>query len=230
MKVSNNMSKKSDSGITLLPEREKEIMQLLEMIKVYKPTKVAVEVEVKRQAEINLEYDKYLNSKWALPINEIHQIGFRLAQAMNHKQVYAIDWMGVLPEQKSLGDVIEWAEIHQPELHSTIIEKVGPNRLFDDLNLIDMYRYMNNPTFIKEDHEVYMQIARIGEWDNYIGMDWLRWWYQRNLIIYANLTKLIDTNDERIFLVIGCAHVHTVNQFLKESGLFQVEDAHLYLK
>lgn len=88
---------------------------------------------------------------------------------------------------------------------------------------------MNDPSFILANHEVYMHVARIGGWDNYIGLDWLRWWYQRNLIIYANLTKLIDTNNDRIFLIIGCDHVYTVKQFLKESGLFEVEDANTYI-
>ncbi|TSB48233.1 hypothetical protein FN960_01385 [Alkalicoccobacillus porphyridii] len=96
-------------------------------------------------------------------------------------------------------------------------------------NLLDWYRHMNDARSIQSDHEIYMHIARIGDWEHYIGVDWLRWWYQRNLIIYANLTKLIESNEERIFLVIGAAHLHTVQQFLRESGLFEVEEAHSYL-
>lgn len=123
MEFQQDMSQETDARITLLPEREKEIMMLLEKIKVFQPTKVAVETEVKLQEHINQQYEEYLNSGWTLPINEIYQIGFQLAHAMNHKQVHAIDWMDTLPEQKEIGDVLEWAEKNQTELHRVITEK-----------------------------------------------------------------------------------------------------------
>ena len=74
-----------------------------------------------------------------------------------------------------------------------------------------------------------MHFARIGEKENYIAMDWLRWWYQRNLIIYSNLTRLAKHDNERIFLIVGAGHLYTVNRFLKESNIFDVEYADAYL-
>ncbi|MBM0066814.1 DUF5694 domain-containing protein [Alkalicoccobacillus gibsonii] len=229
----NSIGMDAEDGKILVPDREKELMELLQKMEAFQPTKVAVEVEVKRQEEIDREYQTYLSGNWKLPLNEIHQVGFRLAKSMNHQHVFAVDWMGSVPEQKSLGDILDWAEAHQPELSRMMKEQIESiNKqftFFDDRSLVENYCHINHPASIKKSHEIYMHVARIGEWNNYVGMDWLRWWYQRNLILYANLTRLIDSNDDRIFLVIGSSHLHTVNQFLKESGLFQVEDAYEYL-
>lgn len=169
----------SEDGKTLLPNREKELMELLHKVKAFEPTKVAVEVEVKRQEEIDRDYQTYLSGNWKLPLNEIHQEGFRLAKSMNHQHVFAVDWMGSVPEQKSLGDILDWAETHQPELSRMMKEQIeSVNKQFtfsDNMSVIDNYRHINHPAVIKKNHETYMHIARVGEWNNYVGMDWLRW-------------------------------------------------------
>ena len=219
------------NGNELLPHREHEIKKVLERLKVYQPTKIAVEVEVKKQDQLNREYQDYVNNNFTLPINEVYQIGFRLAKEMGHKMIYPIDWMEVLPEQRSYGMVMEWAEEHQPDMYRFLVEEVIPRNNFnpEELSILEMYKKFNDPKQIKLNHEVYMHFARIGEGENYVAMDWLRWWYQRNLIIYSNLTKLIEHEKERIFLVIGFDHLHTVNQFLEESNIFEVEYANSYL-
>lgn len=45
------------------------------------------------------------------------------------------------------------------------------NEIFNESTLLDMYRHMNEPSFILANHEIYMHVARIGGWDNYIGLD-----------------------------------------------------------
>jgi hypothetical protein len=59
-------------------------------------------------------------------------------------------------------------------------------------------------------------------------MGWLVWWYQRNLIIFANLAELVEPND-KIMLLIGSSHVGILNGLLNDSGLFEVVSAADYL-
>lgn len=220
----------SVDGETLIPAKEKEIKELIEKLKNFHPTKVAVEVEVKHQSQLDQEFQRYVHGDFRLPINEVHQIGFPLAKEMKHDQVHAIDWMDPLPEQKGLGEVLDWAEQHQPELHTLITKKIADNNENTDrLSFLDIYRMINSPDHVKRDHEVYMHIARIGEKENYVGMAWLRWWYQRNLILYSNLTRLAKDENDQIFFMIGSGHLHLVNQFLEESNLFDVEYPDAYL-
>ncbi|TSB48234.1 hypothetical protein FN960_01390 [Alkalicoccobacillus porphyridii] len=99
-----SISQKTDSGHSLLPEAESEIALLVERMAAFKPNKVSVEVEVKRQVEIDKAYQQYLhNDDWKLPINEIHQIGFRLARAMELEKVYAsIGWISFQSRNRSV--------------------------------------------------------------------------------------------------------------------------------
>lgn len=230
-----HMSPTEDKGqlgkMGFLPERERELRALIEKLKAFQPSKVAVEVEVEKQGRLDQEFQKFLDEDWTLPINEVYQVGFRLAKEMNHQKVHAIDWMDSLPGQRSVGEVLEWAEVHQGDLHKLIMDEMMPEISVEteDLPLLEIYRKLNDEKLVKRTQELYMNLALIGEKDNYIAMDWMRWWYQRNLIIYSNLARLVEHDMERIFLIIGADHLYTVNRFLKESNLFDVEYADAYL-
>lgn len=100
----------------------------------------------------------------------------------------------------------------------------------DDKSIFDLISNYNEEQFIKKQHEMYMQVARIGKGIEYVGIDWVRWWYQRNLIIYSNLTQITNSSSDRTLLIIGAAHVYLVSQFLKESGLFKVISVNECLK
>ena len=74
------------------------------------------------------------------------------------------------------------------------------------------------------------QIARIGLGDQYPGANWMaHYWYDRNLKIYVNLTRITESADERIMLIIGAAHVYLVQQFFEESGDYIIESPLKYL-
>jgi hypothetical protein len=93
-----------------------------------------------------------------------------------------------------------------------------------------MFKDYNDPVFLKNNHKLYMDIAKIGEFENYVGIDWLIWWYQRNLILFSNLTRLADSPKERILFIIGAAHIQLLSQFLQESEDYEVEWSHTYLR
>ncbi|WP_079478896.1 DUF5694 domain-containing protein [Halobacillus salinus] len=75
----------------LVDKKEKEVIELVDHLAQYKPTKVAVEWEMSKEKELNIEYKK---SKGDYSIDEIQQIGFRLAKKLNHEKVYAVNGQG----------------------------------------------------------------------------------------------------------------------------------------
>jgi hypothetical protein len=86
---------------------------------------------------------------------------------------------------RAISQVFDWAKVEQPELYSLIDEKFR-SKLQLDLNgksISELICNCNEEDFIKKQHEMYMQVARIGKGEEYVGIDWVRWWYQRNLII-----------------------------------------------
>ena len=64
----------------LAPKRQHEIEQLVKQLKEFNPTKIALEVDFSRNAEINAEYQGYLKGTYQLTRGEGNQIGYRLAK------------------------------------------------------------------------------------------------------------------------------------------------------
>ncbi|MFL1675190.1 DUF5694 domain-containing protein [Paenibacillus dendritiformis] len=92
-----------------------------------------------------------------------------------------------------------------------------------------LLRKLNEPEELKKHHRMYINMARIGEMDHYVGIDWLFHWYERNLILFSNLARLAESPDDRILLIIGGAHVQILQQFIAESGCLEIEPALSYL-
>ena len=133
---------------------------------------------------------------------------------------------------RAFSQVLDWAKIEQPDL-SRFIDEEYRSKLqmsLKDKSVFDLICNYNKGIFIKKQHEMYMQIARIGKGNEYVGIDWVRWWYQRNLIIYSNLAEITNSSSDKTVLIIGSAHVYLVSQFLKESGLFDVVTLDAYLE
>jgi lysyl-tRNA synthetase class I len=80
----------------LIRNKENEIEELVDYLLEFKPTKVALEWEKEQNAELN---DEYKHSDVNRQIDEIQQIGFRLAGKLEHDKVYAINWAGQFTQE-----------------------------------------------------------------------------------------------------------------------------------
>src|SRR5450759_411765 len=83
----------------LSPKRQQEMAQLIEILKKFHPTKIAIEAGVgsKRVAQ---EYADYLAGKYVLSRNEDDQVGYRLAKELGHHAIYPVDEDGDFPWQR----------------------------------------------------------------------------------------------------------------------------------
>ncbi|MFY3791407.1 DUF5694 domain-containing protein [Ureibacillus sp. MALMAid1270] len=217
--------------VNLLSENKKrEINDVISKLAKFNPTKVAVEFVKESEDTLNEQYENFLKGTYELTVNEIDQIGFQLAKKMNHQKIYSVDWMGDIGS-RGIGEVLDWAKKNQPELYELITKVFIPQIEIDlnSLTLQEILKNLNQKERILTDHRMYMNVARIGENTNYVGIDWVRWWYQRNLIIYHNIANLIEKEDDRIMLLIGAGHLHLIKQFLNESGLVEIEEIGKYL-
>lgn len=213
-------------------KRQKEIHEVVERLINYKPTKIAVEVQRKHNKKLNEQYLNYLTGKYELEINEVDQIGFRIAQKMNHREIYGIDWMERGVAKKDAGDIYEWAKTNTPQLFDEVFSWLESSPIIKNeeyKSILEMYRDYNEPDIINKLHASNINIARIKSTEEFIGLDWLLWWYQRNLIIFSNLAELSKSTKERILLIVGIGHVKILSNFLEESELFELEPVSKYL-
>lgn len=214
-------------------KRQQEIREVVDRLKKYNPNKIAVEMVPQEEKSLNEKYRDYTTGNFELEVNEVHQLGFRIAAELKHEKMYAIDWMEKGAGTRGAGEVYDWAKTNQPELFNTIfkwLESKAKNEGKNEPTILNLYRNCNDPDEVKKHHQLYINMARIGEINNYVGMDWLIWWYQRNLILFSNITRISTSSDDRILLIIGSGHVQILYQFLEESGLFELESAMKYLE
>ena len=218
-----------DAPDILSEAKKDEVKEVVRRLAKFEPAKIAVEFKKDKSRVLQEQYGNYLKGTYQLTVNEIDQIGFRLAKQMNHKEIFAVDWMENVGH-RSIGEVMEWAKEHQRDLFEYISETLIPQVVYDVTGpLPAVLKKINEDERTKLDHKLYMHLARVGEKTNYVGIDWVRWWYQRNLIIYHNLLSLIEQDSERILLLIGSGHIYLVRQFLKESGLVDIAGVEEYL-
>ncbi len=227
----------------LTAKRQRELQQLIEQLARFNPTKIAVEADTSLDAEVNTEYQNYLNSAYQPGRSEGDQVSFPLARKMQHPKIYCVDWFQKADEEETV-DVEVFAKTHnqsgllekadamvqamaqEPLTTLTEIQKTG--------SVIDMLRFLNREETLRVLHEIntlpQFTLAQIGVADQYVGLDSLLGWYERNLKIFVNLTRITESDDDRVLLMIGAGHVFLVQQFLEDSGDYIVESPLKYLK
>ena len=87
----NNVVNPKVADITA-PERQKQVIELVEKLKKFKPTKIVLECDLEDDVKTQENYDKYLSGSYQLTKNETNQIGFRLAKESGLKKVNCVDW------------------------------------------------------------------------------------------------------------------------------------------
>src|SRR6266480_2196644 len=101
----------------LSPKRQQEITQLIEVLKRFHPTKIAIESDVSGQRATQ-QYSDYLAGKYTLSRNEIDQIGYRLAKELGHRAIYPVDVDGDFPYMR----VLNYAKANGLETKFSAIE------------------------------------------------------------------------------------------------------------
>jgi hypothetical protein len=86
------------SDDVLAPKRQAEIGQLVEVLKRFRPTRVAVERDA-FDSRIAKDYADYVAGSHELSRNEVEQIGFRVARELGHKAVYPVDAGRLVPPE-----------------------------------------------------------------------------------------------------------------------------------
>ena len=217
------------SDDVLTEKRQKEIREFVKLLKRFEPTKIAVEAPF-GSVRINEQYGRYLRGDYELTRNEIDQIGYRLAKELNHRKIYGVDAEGAF----DIGKVFAFARANNQQ---DIVDRgmaIGKrqvaeeDKLIKTTNITEIYKVINDQRRIDEAHRVYMMMSRIGKDKEYPGVDLLADWYKRNLKIFSNIQRITESKDDRILVIIGGNHVKHLQQFIEDSGEYNLEGAYKY--
>ena len=197
----------------LVPKRQQEIAQLIEVLKKFHPNKIAIEATV-RSEKVAQQYSDYLTGKYTLSRNEIDQIGYRLAKELGHSKIYAVDEDGDFPWLR----VVNYAKANgQTEKLNALngsAEKAAreQNDFLLSHTVLETLERINSDQAVAESLAWYYTVVRFGEPNEYAGPDLLASWYQRNVRIYHNIISLIDSPNDRILVIYGAGHLGWLRQ------------------
>ena len=199
----------------LTPKRQAEIGELLEVLKRFKPTKIAIESTVYEDRRPK-QYAEYLAGTYTLSQNEIEQVGFRLAKELGMKAIYPVDIDGDFPMQR----VINFAKAKgQSQIMDQIMSEIGEMVKQEDAYLhshsvLETLLYMNDDKKVAQSVGFYFREARLGDPGDYAGPDLLASWYQRNIRIYNNIAKIIESPNDRVLVIYGAGHLGWLRQMV----------------
>jgi len=197
----------------LSPKRQQEMAQLMEVLKKFHPTKIAIEADVSSQRATQ-EYSDYLAGKYTLSRNEIDQIGYRLAKELGHHAVYPVDESGDFPWQR----VVNYAKANGvadkfDALNATLCTQVKEQADFlQSHTVLEMLQYVNSDAMSARGVAFYYALVPFADPSDYAGPDLLAAWYQRNIRIYHNIAKLIESPNDRILVIYGYGHLGWLQQ------------------
>ena len=206
----------------LAPKRQTEIEQLMEVLKRFQPTKIAIEADM--YGKRPQEYTDYLAGKHTLSRNENDQIGYRLAKEMGHKAIYPVDADGDFPWKRVMNYAKGSGRGNELE---AIMNEIGAMVKAQDQYLathtvLETLLYMNTDEKVAQDVGYYYREAHFGEPGDWAGADLVADWFRRNMRIYSNVARLVESPNERILVIYGAGHLGWLRQNFASDPTFRL--------
>ncbi|UII81712.1 DUF5694 domain-containing protein [Flagellimonas sp. CMM7] len=198
-------------------KRQQEIKEIVEKLKEFRPTKVMLEFPSSDSQYLDSLYTETLNGNHDYTINEIEQLGFRLAKELNHNKVYSIDYRLDLPFEK----LIEFAEKNDKERFENMVASIKKqdkkeSDFLERNSILDYLIYRNSDEEDIRNKDQYLnKSAKFVNDSSYIGAKFVSKWWERNIYMMTNIDKWITQND-RILVIVGAAHRAVLKDFYED--------------
>ena len=208
----------------LAPRRQSEIAALVDVLKKFKPTKIAIEANVNSRGA-KREYREYLAGKYILTANEIDQIGYRIAREMGDTTIYPVDEDGDFPFYR----VRNYALANGRKEAFEAAQAVTAARVKAQDEYLSSHTILEHLLFLNSDFasakgvgEYYTSYVPFGEPWEYAGADLIASWFQRNLRIYTNIRALAQSPNDRILVIYGYGHLGWLRQIVASDPTVQL--------
>jgi hypothetical protein len=209
---------KSKIRDTMSADRQREILEVVQRLRAYKPTKIMVEAEPERQAAIDAQYEKYKSGTYNLTANEIDQIGFRLAKELSLPRLNCVDSKLDMDFNGTFGFAMQNGMQDIAGRIGAAAAKIGPimEELDRKYSVGQLLAIHNNPEYIRQSQSFYIEMTKITANGKFPGADMVGDWYKRNLRIFSNIRRQTEPGD-RVLVIFGSGHGYFLNQSIQES-------------
>ena len=221
----------AEDRIDVLQERyQKEIGNIVNSLRTFRPTAIAIEAPTASREHIDSLYTAYRRGMYNLGRNETEQLGFRLAKELGLEHLECVDVWGQLYENLNylLSDTSSRAKAFERFYFN------NPDSIYSDENsglgfshgrgLLDNLISLNDPLAIRKSLGPYLighfkYEERAGD---YTGTDFETGrWFNRNLRIFRNVQRIPKEHSERILVIYGAGHLNVLNYLFSSSPEYE---------
>ncbi len=197
----------------------------------FRPTTILLEFDRARESDIRNQLDSYSAGKSELPgINEIYQIGFRVAKACGVEKIYGFDESEIGWDAEPL---FEYLEKSAPDLLAAFNTDIARLQAAEatahrELDLKGLLVRANDPGQDQLNKDLYLLTNAAGAGLGFEGADATARWWHRNFRMYANIQRYA-TAGERVLVVAGQGHTAILRDLLHIDRRISPRDIHAYL-
>ncbi|MNU12916.1 hypothetical protein D3C71_09490 [compost metagenome] len=212
-------TEKSDQVDVLEPKTAAEVTELINYIKKFKPTKIAIEAWPDWKANEKLK--EYKEGKHRDQRDERYQLAMRIATELKINELYSIDANSMLDEfvekfgktdslyfKNMLKDYDFLNDDRISQQYNTFIKNTERKNF---KSLLDMFKYMNSKEYHRYEYGAYLTgDFKLREHD---GADLLAlYWYNRNLRMFRKIQEIPKNSEDRILVIAGNGHATVFRQ------------------
>lgn len=217
-------TEKSDQIDVLEPKTATEVTDLINYIKKFKPTKIAIEAWPNWKANEKLK--EYKEGKHRDQRDERYQLAMRLATELKINELYSIDANSVLDEfvekfektdsvyfKNMLKDYDFLNDDRISQQYTTFIKNTERKNF---KSILDMFKYMNSKEYHQYEYGTYLT----GDFKlrDHDGADLLAlYWYNRNLRMFRKIQEIPKNVEDRILVIAGNGHATVFRQLFTMS-------------
>jgi len=215
----------NDKIDVLSSSRQKELTELVNYIKKFQPTKIAIEAFPKWNATEKLK--AYKKGAYRMERDERFQLGMRIASELKLDTIYAIDDNSMVSELSKIDpqyfkNMFKDYDYKSEDPFAKMYEAwyTAEDKLRADMTLLKLFKHTNTRLYHQRGHGAYL----VGDFklDNKRGADALAInWYSRNLRIFRNLQQITESPRDRILLIFGNGHGSILRQQLESSPEYE---------
>jgi hypothetical protein len=221
-------------------ERQRELEDVIARLAAWRPTRIAIEARVERQARLDSLFALYPGNGMDTLRNEIYQIGFRLAKRLGLEGVDAVDAPARYldsamseAEWKRRRDALAKGPLEATDWDARYkLLYEADDSLKTTRTLRETLLHENSPERLLLGHGHYLVGDLLnGPVGDYFGADgFVSAWYNRNIRIYSNVARLARNDDERILLIIGAGHVPILRELMRSTPALQLDEVNDVLR
>lgn len=232
-----------DVDDVLAPARQAELREFVDRLADWGPDRVALELPADWQSAVEDCYDGYRAGERAydrpdtfpepfpedFARNEAVQVGFRLADRLDHDRPLAIDHDSRLPDEVD-AEAFDEAMTAAPDPADAPYPLPDPEAMQARANeglatqsVLEYHRTINAERALRENHALmYAGALEVDDADAGVGM--LAAWYERNLRTLRTLWERLAGADERVLVLFGSGHARVLGHGLDEAPMFEPVD------